>query len=68
MLKNRSPTHLPSKEELLGNVTDKAVVLTKMLKFKKINGRPGTYGAYTCKKCWGRIVWTLAKPNQFISG
>ena len=47
----------------MGKVTDKAVVLTKMLKFKKINGRPGTYGAYTCKKCWGRIVWTLAKPN-----
>ena len=63
MLKNRSHTHLPSKEENLSKVTDKAVVITKMVKFKKIDGRPGTYGAYTCKKCWGRIVWTLAKPN-----
>ena len=63
MLKNRSPTHLPSKEESLSKVTDKAVVITRMVNFKKIDGKPGTYGAYTCKKCWGRIVWTLAKPN-----
>ena len=47
----------------MSKVTDTAMVLTEMVKFKKIGWRPGTYGAYTCKKCWGRIVWTLAKQN-----
>ena len=63
MLKNRSPTHLPSKEDNLNRVTEKAVVISKMVKFKKIDGRPGTYGAYTCKKCWGRMAWTSTKPH-----
>ena len=63
MLKNRSPTHLPSKEENLSKVTDTWVVITEMVKLKKIGWRLGTNGAYTCKKCWGRMVWTLAKPN-----
>ena len=64
MLMNRSHTHLPSKEENLGRVTDKCGDVTRVVKFKKIDGKPGTYGAYTCNKCLGRMVWILENQNE----
>ena len=45
-------------------MTDQCGVITKMLKFKKIDGKSGTYGAYTCNKCLGRMVWTLENQNE----
>jgi hypothetical protein len=33
-------------QESLVTVTEAAGALSKMLKFKKVDGKPGTYGAY----------------------
>ena len=45
-------------------MTDKCGDVTRVVKFKKIDGKPGTYGAYTCNKCLGRMVWTLENQNE----
>ena len=59
-----SPTLTYHLKENLGKVADKSSVFNKMVKFKKIDGKPATYGAHTYKKCLLRMALTLAKQND----
>ena len=45
MLTKASHTHLYHLKEHLTNVSDRSAVFLKMVKFKKIDGKPGSYGA-----------------------
>jgi hypothetical protein len=41
-----STHHLPFKEESLIQVSDQGSIFSKMVRFKKVDGKAGTYGAY----------------------
>ena len=58
-----SPTLTYHLKENLGKVSDKSSVFNKMVKFRKIDGKPASYGAHTYNKCLLRMALTLAKPN-----
>ena len=44
--KKVSTHHLPFEEASLIGVGDMATQFSKMVKFKKVDGKPGTYGAH----------------------